>query len=74
MILQGVHTKPDKFSNHYLNSVTEGRDEQDGSQTSSGESLYFCHCDINIAVKDKELLLRRLDTGTGKRILAHSAP
>eukprot|EP00076_Gallus_gallus_P038824 XP_025004362.1 double zinc ribbon and ankyrin repeat-containing protein 1 isoform X3 [Gallus gallus] len=36
-INKGVHTKPDKFSNHYLNSVTEGRDEQDGSQTSSGK-------------------------------------
>ncbi|XP_031453579.1 double zinc ribbon and ankyrin repeat-containing protein 1 [Phasianus colchicus] len=36
-INKGVHTKPVKFSNHYLNSVTEGRDEQDGSQPSSGK-------------------------------------
>ncbi|XP_021245266.1 double zinc ribbon and ankyrin repeat-containing protein 1 isoform X3 [Numida meleagris] len=34
---KGIHTKPVKFNNHYLNSVTEGRDEQDGSQTSSGK-------------------------------------
>lgn len=74
MVLQGAHTKPVKFNNHYLNSLTEGRGEQDGSQTSSGESPYFCHCDINITVKNKELLIRRLDTGTGKHILARSAP
>ncbi|XP_019466304.1 double zinc ribbon and ankyrin repeat-containing protein 1-like isoform X2 [Meleagris gallopavo] len=34
---KGVHTKPVKFKNHYLNSVTEGRDEQDGSQPTSGK-------------------------------------
>uniref|UniRef100_A0A8C8A7P2 Double zinc ribbon and ankyrin repeat-containing protein 1 n=1 Tax=Otus sunia TaxID=257818 RepID=A0A8C8A7P2_9STRI len=33
-----IHTnKPVKFSNHYLNTVTEVRDGQDGSQTSFGK-------------------------------------
>lgn len=38
MILQDIHTnKPVKFSSHYLNTVTEVRDGQDGSQTIFGE-------------------------------------
>lgn len=42
MILQDIHTnKPVKFSNHYLNTVTEVRDGQDGSQTSFGEISFF---------------------------------
>uniref|UniRef100_A0A493TJS7 Double zinc ribbon and ankyrin repeat domains 1 n=1 Tax=Anas platyrhynchos platyrhynchos TaxID=8840 RepID=A0A493TJS7_ANAPP len=33
-----IHTsKPVKFNNHYLNSVTEDRDDLDGSQTSFGK-------------------------------------
>ncbi|XP_072187140.1 double zinc ribbon and ankyrin repeat-containing protein 1 isoform X3 [Excalfactoria chinensis] len=36
-INKGAHTKPVKFNNHYLSSLTEGRGEQDGSQTSSGK-------------------------------------
>ncbi|NWS53611.1 DZAN1 protein, partial [Chunga burmeisteri] len=37
-IHKDIHTnKPVKFSNHYLNTVTEGRDGQDGSQTSFGK-------------------------------------
>lgn len=42
MILQEIHTsKPVKFNNHYLNSVTEDRDDLDGSQTSFGEILFL---------------------------------
>ncbi|NXI64094.1 DZAN1 protein, partial [Anseranas semipalmata] len=38
VINKDIHTsKPVKFNNHYLNSVTEGRDEQDGIQTSFGK-------------------------------------
>ncbi|KFP64275.1 Double zinc ribbon and ankyrin repeat-containing protein 1, partial [Cariama cristata] len=37
-IHKDIHTnKPVKFSNHYLNTVTESRDGQDGSQTSFGK-------------------------------------
>ncbi|XP_026701775.1 double zinc ribbon and ankyrin repeat-containing protein 1 isoform X2 [Athene cunicularia] len=36
-INKDIHTKPVKFSNHYLNTVTEVRDGQDGSQTSFGK-------------------------------------
>ncbi|NXK47228.1 DZAN1 protein, partial [Chauna torquata] len=37
-INKDIHTsKPVKFNNHYLNSVREGRDEQDGSQSSFGK-------------------------------------
>lgn len=41
MILQDIHTnKPVKFSRHYLNTVTEVGDGQDGSTTGSGEIFF----------------------------------
>ncbi|NXL37433.1 DZAN1 protein, partial [Glaucidium brasilianum] len=43
-INKDIHTnKPVKFSNHYLNTVTEVRDGQDGSQTSFGKDDHMFH-------------------------------
>lgn len=63
MLLQDIHTsKPAKFNNHYLNSVTEDGNNLDGSQTSLGEILYLCLYDItNIVVKNGELVLTDWD-------------
>ncbi|XP_065611270.1 double zinc ribbon and ankyrin repeat-containing protein 1 [Cyrtonyx montezumae] len=60
-INKAVHTKPVKFSNHYLSSVTEGRDEQDGSQASSGKDDHLSYSRGKIKRTESRTLTEKED-------------
>ncbi|OXB80820.1 UNVERIFIED_CONTAM: hypothetical protein H355_003731 [Colinus virginianus] len=60
-INKAVHTKPVKFNNHYLNSVTEGRDEQDGSQDSSGKDDHLSYSRGKIKTTESRTLTEKED-------------